>query len=119
VTRATTLDEVTVWVTVTAHHRVVDPVRSLVAVSDVDARTAEVIEEVVRGEVGRTTLEDLAHGSARRTERLVREANSSVAQWGTQVSDVEIDTINLQLTAELLHWAMRLRAEQNTRAHVG
>jgi regulator of protease activity HflC (stomatin/prohibitin superfamily) len=114
VTRATTLDDVSVWITFTAHHRVVDPVRSHVAVSDVDTRTAEVIEEIVRAEVERTTLEDLAHGSPGRTERLVREANSLASRWGTRVSDVEIDTINLQLTGELLHWAKRLRSEQNT-----
>jgi regulator of protease activity HflC (stomatin/prohibitin superfamily) len=111
-TRATTLDDVTVWVTVTARYRVVDPVRSHTAVSDVDTRTAEVIEEIVRAEVERTTLEDLAHASPGRTERLVREANSIASRWGTRVSDVEIGIINLQLTGELLHWAKRLRSNR-------
>jgi regulator of protease activity HflC (stomatin/prohibitin superfamily) len=113
VTRATTLDDVTVCVAVTAHRRVVDPVRSHVAVSDVDTRTADVIEDIVRAEVESTPLEDLAHVSAQRTERLVREANAIVADWGIQVSGIEIVAVNLQLTAELVHWAQHLHAERN------
>lgn len=76
VTRAATRDDVTVWVSATAHFRVVDPIRSTVAVPDVYASTADAIEATVRAEI--------------------------------DCSDIELATIDLQLNAELLHWAERL-----------
>jgi regulator of protease activity HflC (stomatin/prohibitin superfamily) len=44
VVRATTRDSVSVWVTVAAYFRVVEPVRAYVAVPNVHARTAGAIE---------------------------------------------------------------------------
>lgn len=108
VTRATTRDDVSVWVTATAHFRVVDPICSTMAVPDVYARTAEAIEVAVRDDVDRCALHELAHRSSERTQRLLRAVNMVVHEWGVEVGALEISTIELRLTPELLHWAERL-----------
>jgi regulator of protease activity HflC (stomatin/prohibitin superfamily) len=113
VAQATTRDDVTVRVTVTASFRVVDPVRSYLAVSDLYARTAEAIHAVIRAEVSRTDLGDLAHSSTWCRERIIHEANSILARWGTELNGIEIVTIDVQLTSELLHWAERLPQARN------
>jgi regulator of protease activity HflC (stomatin/prohibitin superfamily) len=112
VVRAPTRDSVSVWVTVAAYFRVVEPVRAYVAVPNVHTRTAEAIELAVRAEVARTDLKDLAHSWGQHNDRLLNETNSIVAQWGTQVRGIEIVSIDLQLSSELLHWAERLRRHE-------
>lgn len=109
VVRATTRDGVTVWITVAAYFSVVDPVRAYVAVPNLYARTAETIELVVRTEVERTDLKDLPRSSTWPPDRLLHQTNSIVAHWGTEVRHVEIVSIDLQLTAELLRWAERVK----------
>jgi regulator of protease activity HflC (stomatin/prohibitin superfamily) len=112
VVRATTRDNVTVWISVAAYFRVFDPVRAYVVVPNIYTRTAETIEFVIRAEIARTNLEDLARGSTHRRDELLNKINSIVAEWGTEVRHIEFERIDLQLSVELLQWAERLARSQ-------
>ncbi len=105
---ATTSDDMRVRVTATARFRVVDPISSVVARANVCTYTAKAVETVIRDCVGSTELRDLARCSPEREQQLRCEVNTVVYDWGVEVRELEISTIELQLTPELLHWAQRL-----------
>jgi regulator of protease activity HflC (stomatin/prohibitin superfamily) len=108
VVRATTRDEVRVCLHAAARFRVVDPVRWTVEVTDAYTRTAEAIEVAVRADIDGAELRELTRFPAGRQARLLHEVNAVVAEWGAEVTDIDVIHIDLSLNAQLLQWAERL-----------
>jgi len=90
-----TRDNVSVDIAAVAYYRVVDPVKSIVAIENVAAAIDQIAQTTLRKVVGQHTLDE----SLAETDRInvdIREALELTAdQWGVEVTLVELKDIQL------------------------
>lgn len=112
-----TKDNVSVDVSVVAYYKVVDPIKSIVAIENVMAAINQIAQTTVRNIVGRFQLDEiLSERTAINTEiRNVLDAHTE--PWGIVVSVVEIKDIELPENMQRA-MAKQAEAEREKRAKI-
>src|SRR5918999_3173002 len=90
-----TRDNVSVDVSAVAYYRVVDPIKSVVAIENVAAAIDQIAQTTLRAVVGRHTLDETL-SETETINRNIREIlDVQTEEWGVQVSVVELKDIQL------------------------
>lgn len=103
-----TKDNVSIDVAAVAYFKVVDPVKSLVAIENVAAAINQIAQTTVRNIIGQFMLDEVLSETARINTKVREILDTQTEQWGVQVSIVEIKDIQLP---EGMQRAMAKQAE--------
>jgi regulator of protease activity HflC (stomatin/prohibitin superfamily) len=110
-------DNVSIDVAAVAYYRVVDPVKSLVEIENVAQAINQRAQTTVRNVVGRHMLDEILSGTDKIND-LVREIlESTVGQWGVELSRVELKDMQLPDTMQRA-MAAQAEAERDKRAKI-
>jgi regulator of protease activity HflC (stomatin/prohibitin superfamily) len=112
-----TKDNVSVDVSVVAYYKIVDPVKSIVAIANVGAAIDQIAQTTVRNIVGRFQLDEILseRDSINNEIRSVLDAHTE--PWGVVVSVVEIKDIELPENMQRA-MAKQAEAEREKRAKI-
>ncbi|WP_282778858.1 MULTISPECIES: slipin family protein [unclassified Nocardia] len=103
-----TKDNVTVTVNAVTYFRVVDPVRSVVAVEDHVLATSQFAQTTLRSILGQTDLDDLLINREQVNAQLQKIIDEVTNPWGVKVDHVEVKDVELP---ESMRRAMARQAE--------
>ncbi|MCP2317734.1 Regulator of protease activity HflC, stomatin/prohibitin superfamily [Nocardia amikacinitolerans] len=90
-----TRDNVTVSVNAVTYFRVVEPVRSVVAVEDHVTATYQFAQTTLRSILGQTDLDDLLVNRDEINRRLQKIIDDATNPWGVKVDHVEVKDVEL------------------------
>ena len=112
-----TKDNVPVKVTVVIWYAVVNPIRSVIAVMDVDQSVIQVALTSLRNIIGRHTLDDVLKEQERLGVTMREAIDTATEPWGVKVSRVEMRNVEIP---ESMQRAMAQEAEalRETRARI-
>ncbi|MEV7817786.1 slipin family protein [Streptomyces flaveolus] len=110
-----TRDNVSVDVSAVAYFRVVDAVKSVVAVENVNAAISQIAQTTLRKVVGRHTLDETLSETNRINLDIRQILDVTTVDWGVQVTLVELKDIQLPDTMKR---AMARQAEREKRAKI-
>jgi regulator of protease activity HflC (stomatin/prohibitin superfamily) len=103
-----TRDNVSVDVSAVAYYRVVDAVKSVVAIEDVRAAIDQIAQTTLRKVVGQHTLDEILAETDRINIDIRENLDVTTAAWGVEVTLVELKDIQLP---ESMKRAMARQAE--------
>ncbi len=103
-----TRDNVSIDVSAVAYYRVVDPVRSVVAIENVAAAIDQIAQTTLRAVVGRHTLDDTLSETDAINQNIREILDVQTEEWGVKVTTVELKDIQLP---EGMQRAMARQAE--------
>ena len=103
-----TKDNVPVKVTVVIWYAVVNPIRSVIAVMDVDQSVIQVALTSLRNIIGRHTLDDVLKEQERLGVTMREAIDTATEPWGVKVSRVEMRNVEIP---ESMQRAMAQEAE--------
>ena len=103
-----TRDNVSVDVSAVAYYRVVDAVRSVVAIENVEAAINQIAQTTLRAVVGRHTLDDTLSETDTINQNIREILDVQTEEWGVKVTTVELKDIQLP---EGMQRAMARQAE--------
>ncbi|GAA2202179.1 slipin family protein [Sinomonas flava] len=103
-----TQDNVSVDVSAVAYYRVVDAVKSVVAIENVAAAINQIAQTTLRKVVGRHTLDQTLSDTERINGDIREILDVLTTDWGVEVTLVELKDIQLP---ETMKWAMARQAE--------
>ncbi len=103
-----TKDNVSVDVAAVAYYRVVDAVKSVIAIENVRAAIDQIAQTTLRNVVGHHTLDDILAKTDRINEDIRRILDVTTTEWGVDVTLVELKDIQLP---ESMKRAMAAEAE--------
>lgn len=112
-----TKDNVTVQVNAVTYYNVVDAVRSVVAIEDVNLGTSQISQTTLRSVVGQVDLDDLLTRRDDINQRLQHVIDEVTHPWGVKVSLVEVKQVELPDTMRRAI-AKQAEAERERRAKV-
>ncbi|MFF4550506.1 slipin family protein [Streptomyces sp. NPDC001435] len=112
-----TRDNVSVDVSAVAYFRVVDAVKSVVAVENVNAAINQIAQTTLRKVVGRHTLDDTLSETDRINLDIRQILDVTTVDWGVQVTLVELKDIQLPDTMKRA-MARQAEAEREKRAKI-
>ncbi|MFI6977672.1 slipin family protein [Embleya sp. NPDC050154] len=112
-----TRDNVSVDVSAVAYFRVVDAVKSVVAIENVHAAIDQIAQTTLRKVVGRHTLDDTLSETDTINLDIRRILDVTTAEWGVQVTLVELKDIQLPETMKRA-MAKQAEAEREKRAKI-
>lgn len=112
-----TRDNVSVDVSAVAYFRVVDAVKSVVAIENVHAAIDQIAQTTLRKVVGRHTLDETLSETDTINLDIQRILDVTTAEWGVQVTLVELKDIQLPDTMKRA-MAKQAEAEREKRAKI-
>ena len=90
-----TKDNVSIGVSAVAYYRVEDPVRSVVAIENVNAAISQIAQTTLRAVVGRHTLDELLSDTDAINQNIREILDVQTEEWGAKVTVVELRDIQL------------------------
>jgi len=112
-----TRDNVSVDIAAVAYYRVVDPVRSVVAIENVAAAINQIAQTTLRAVIGRHTLDESLSETEAINEDLRKILDVQTEEWGVSVKIVELRDIQLPETMKRA-MAKQAEAEREKRAKI-
>lgn len=112
-----TRDNVSIDVAAVAYFHVVDPVRSLIAIENVDAAIYQIAQTTVRNIVGQSPLDDVLSETEHINTGVKTILDAATERWGAQVTVVELKDIRLPDSMQRA-MAKQAEAEREKRAKV-
>ena len=112
-----TRDNVSVDVSAVAYFRVVDPVRSVVAIENVHAAINQIAQTTLRKVVGQHTLDETLAETDRINADIREILDVTTTEWGVEVTLVELKDIQLPDTMKRA-MARQAEAEREKRAKI-
>jgi len=112
-----TKDNSSIDVSAVAYYRVEDPIRSVIAIENVEAAIGQIAQTTLRAVVGRHTLDDLL-SETEGINRNIREIlDVQTEEWGVKVTVVELRDIQLPDSMQRA-MARQAEAEREKRAKI-
>src|SRR5947199_3631412 len=90
-----TKDNVSIDVSAVAYYRVEDPIRSVVAIENVEAAISQIAQTTLRAVVGRHTLDELLSDTDAINQNIREILDVQTEEWGVKVTVVELRDIQL------------------------
>lgn len=112
-----TKDNVTVRVNAVTYFKVVDPVRSVIAIEDHVVGTSQIAQTTLRSILGQTDLDDLLIKRDEINQRLQQIIDDVTDPWGVKVTLVEVKDVELPETMRRA-MARQAESERDRRAKV-
>jgi regulator of protease activity HflC (stomatin/prohibitin superfamily) len=112
-----TRDNVSVDVSAVAYYRVLDPVKSLVAIEDVGAAIDQIAQTTLRKVVGQHTLDETLAATDRINLDIREILDVTTVEWGVEVTLVELKDIQLPDSMKRA-MAKQAEAEREKRAKI-
>ncbi|MBN9098706.1 MAG: slipin family protein [Pseudonocardia sp.] len=112
-----TRDNVSVDVSAVAYYRVVDPVKSVVAIENVRAAIDQIAQTTLRKVVGRHTLDETLSETDRINGDIREILDVTTVEWGVEVTLVELKDIQLPDSMKRA-MARQAEAEREKRAKI-
>ncbi|MDP5226279.1 MULTISPECIES: slipin family protein [Arthrobacter] len=112
-----TQDNVSVDISAVAYYRVVDAVKSVVAIENVEAAINQIAQTTLRKVVGRHTLDQTLSETERINEDIREILDVLTTAWGIEVTLVELKDIQLPQTMKRA-MARQAEAEREKRAKI-
>ena len=112
-----TSDNVPAQVTAVIWYQVVDPVRSVVEVLDVDASVIQVALTSLRSIIGSSTLDSVLKDQETLADRMRRTIDEATEPWGVKVTRVEMR--NIEIPESMMRaMAQEAEAQREKRARI-
>ena len=112
-----TKDNVSIDVSAVAYYRVEDPVRSVVAIENVEAAIGQIAQTTLRAVVGRHTLDELLSDTDTINQNIREILDVQTEEWGIKVTVVELRDIQLPDSMQRA-MARQAEAEREKRAKI-
>jgi regulator of protease activity HflC (stomatin/prohibitin superfamily) len=112
-----TKDNVSIDVAAVTYYRVVDPVKSLVAIDNVLAAINQISQTTVRNIIGQHPMDEVLSNTDKINELVKLILESTIEQWGVEVSRVELKDIQLPDSMQRA-MAKQAEAEREKRAKI-
>ena len=112
-----TRDNVSVDVSAVAYYRVADPVRSVVAIEDVETAINQIAQTTLRAVVGRHTLDETLSETDKINGNIREILDVQTEEWGIKVTTVELKDIQLPDSMKRA-MARQAEAEREKRAKI-
>lgn len=112
-----TQDNVSIDVAAVAYFHINDPVKSLVAIEDVDAAISQIAQTTVRNIIGQSALDDVLSNTEAINSGVKVILDQQTENWGAQVTVVELKDIRLPDSMQRA-MAKQAEAEREKRAKV-
>ena len=112
-----TKDNVSIDVSAVAYYRVEDPIRSVIAIEDVEAAISQIAQTTLRAVVGRHTLDETLSETDTINENIREILDVQTEAWGIKVTVVELRDIQLPESMQRA-MARQAEAEREKRAKV-
>ena len=90
-----TRDNVSIDVSAVAYYRVEDPIRSVVAIENIEAAIGQIAQTTLRSVVGRHTLDELLSETEGINQNIREILDVQTEEWGVKVTVVELRDIQL------------------------
>src|ERR1700737_2479417 len=110
-------DNVSVDISAVAYFRVVDPVKSVIAIENVDAAINQIAQTTLRKVVGQHTLDDALSETDVINANIQKILDVSTLEWGVEVNLVELKDIQLPDSMKRA-MARQAEAERENRAKI-
>jgi regulator of protease activity HflC (stomatin/prohibitin superfamily) len=112
-----TRDNVSVDVSAVAYYRVADPVRSVVAIENVEVAINQIAQTTLRAVVGRHTLDETLSETDKINTNIREILDVQTEEWGIKVTTVELKDIQLPDSMKRA-MARQAEAEREKRAKI-
>jgi regulator of protease activity HflC (stomatin/prohibitin superfamily) len=112
-----TKDNVSIDVSAVAYYRVKDPIRSVIAIENVQAAINQIAQTTLRAVVGRHTLDETLSETDKINENIKEILDVQTEEWGIEVTVVELRDIQLPETMQRA-MARQAEAEREKRAKI-
>ena len=112
-----TKDNVSVDVSAVAYYRVADPIRSVVAIENVEAAINQIAQTTLRSVIGRHTLDETLSETETINENIREILDVQTEDWGIKATVVELKDIQLPETMKRA-MARQAEAEREKRAKI-
>ena len=112
-----THDNVSVDIAAVAYYRVVDPLKSVLAIEDVRAAIDQIAQTTLRNVVGQHSLDETLAETDRINQDIARILDRITEEWGVEVTLVELKDIQLPDTMKRA-MARQAEAEREKRAKI-
>jgi regulator of protease activity HflC (stomatin/prohibitin superfamily) len=112
-----TRDNVSVDVSAVAYYRVADPVRSVIAIENVEAAIDQIAQTTLRAVVGRHTLDETLSETDKINQNIREILDVQTEEWGIKVTTVELKDIQLPDSMKRA-MARQAEAEREKRAKI-
>ena len=112
-----TRDNVSVDISAVAYFRVVDPVRSVIAIENVDAAINQIAQTTLRKVVGQHTLDEALSDTDVINASIQKILDVATLEWGVEVNLVELKDIQLPESMKRA-MARQAEAEREKRAKI-
>src|SRR5580700_2209117 len=112
-----TKDNVSIDVSAVAYYRVEDPIRSVVAIENIEAAIGQIAQTTLRSVVGRHTLDELLSETEGINQNIREILDVQTEEWGVKVTVVELRDIQLPDSMQRA-MARQAEAEREKRAKI-
>lgn len=112
-----TKDNVSIDVSAVAYYRVKDPIRSVVAIENVQAAISQIAQTTLRAVVGRHTLDETLSETDTINQNIREILDVQTEEWGIEVTVVELRDIQLPESMQRA-MARQAEAEREKRAKI-
>jgi regulator of protease activity HflC (stomatin/prohibitin superfamily) len=112
-----TKDNVSIDVSAVAYYRVEDPIRSVIAIENIEAAIGQIAQITLRAVVGRHTLDELLSETDGINQNIREILDVQTEEWGAKVTVVELRDIQLPDSMQRA-MARQAEAEREKRAKI-
>src|SRR3954465_6290579 len=112
-----TKDNVSIGVSAVAYYRVEDPIRSVIAIENIDTAIGQIAQTTLRAVVGRHTLDELLSETEGINQNIREILDVQTEEWGVKVAVVELRDIQLPGSMQRA-MARQAEAEREKRAKI-
>ncbi len=112
-----TKDNVSIGVSAVAYYRVEDPIRSVIAIENIEAAIGQIAQTTLRAVVGRHTLDELLSETEGINQNIREILDVQTEEWGVKVTVVELRDIQLPDSMQRA-MARQAEAEREKRAKI-
>ncbi len=112
-----TKDNVSIDVSAVAYYRVKDPIRSVIAIENVEAAISQIAQTTLRSVVGRHTLDETLSETDKINLNIKEILDVQTEEWGIEVTVVELRDIQLPESMQRA-MARQAEAEREKRAKI-
>jgi regulator of protease activity HflC (stomatin/prohibitin superfamily) len=112
-----TKDNVSIGVSAVAYYRVEDPIRSVIAIENIDSAIGQIAQTTLRAVVGRHTLDELLSETEGINQNIREILDVQTEEWGVKVTVVELRDIQLPDSMQRA-MARQAEAEREKRAKI-
>jgi regulator of protease activity HflC (stomatin/prohibitin superfamily) len=112
-----TRDSVSIDVAAVAYYQVVDPMRAILEIEDVQSAIYEIAQTTVRNVVGQSSLDDVLAATEKINIAIRKILDEATEPWGVQIRLVELKDIQLPATMQRA-MAREAEAEREKRGKI-